>query len=85
LAKDLGDASVPGALTAGDLCDLAGSLAPRLLHFGGMVDHLNRPLTGDAVRTAYPPAVQGYAAAPQALTFSDEKSSAAAWLLKQLR
>ncbi|HYT94412.1 MAG TPA: hypothetical protein VEL76_37200, partial [Gemmataceae bacterium] len=63
LAKDLGDASVPGALTAGDLCDLAGSLAPRLLHFGGMVDHLNRPLTGDAVRTAYPPAVQGYAAA----------------------
>jgi 2-(1,2-epoxy-1,2-dihydrophenyl)acetyl-CoA isomerase len=37
--------SVPGALTAGDLCDLAGSLAPRPLRLEAMVDHLNRPLS----------------------------------------
>jgi len=42
--------SVPGALTAGDLCDLAGALAPRALRREAMVDHLNRPLPAAEVR-----------------------------------
>jgi cephalosporin-C deacetylase-like acetyl esterase len=79
------DASVPGALTAGDLCDLAGALAPRPLHLGNMVDHLNRPVAGAALRRDYAPTIQSYGARPQALTVADRKSSAAAWILDQLR
>ncbi len=79
------DASVPGALTAGDLCDLAGSLSPRPLRFENMVDHVNRVLPTDELMKAYIPTIQGYAAAPKALSFADKRSSAATWLLEQLR
>ena len=44
------DALIPGALTAGDLCDIAGSLAPRPLRMEGLVDGLNR--AAEAVETA---------------------------------
>jgi hypothetical protein len=36
------DALIPGALTAGDLCDVAAALAPRPLRMEGLVDGLNR-------------------------------------------
>ena len=36
------DVVVPGALTAGDLCDVAAALAPRPLRLEGLVDGLNR-------------------------------------------
>ena len=36
------DALIPGALTAGDLCDVAASLAPRPLRMEGLVDGLDR-------------------------------------------
>ena len=35
---------MPGALTAGDLADLAASLAPRPLRLEALVDQLNRPV-----------------------------------------
>ena len=38
------DAIVPGALTAGDLCDIAAALAPRPLRIEGLVDGRNRRL-----------------------------------------
>ncbi len=79
------DAAVPGALTAGDLCDLAGSLAPRPLRLEALVDQQNRLLSATEAKKAYAPAVQSYAAALQALSFADQRSSAAAWLLAQLR
>jgi dienelactone hydrolase len=79
------DVSVPGALTAGDLCDLAGSLAPRPLRLEALVDQQNRLLPAARVREAYAPAVESYAAAPRALSFADRRSSAATWLLAQLR
>ena len=44
------DALIPGALTAGDLCDIAGSLAPRPLRMEGLVNGLNR--AAEAVETA---------------------------------
>jgi dienelactone hydrolase len=78
-------AAVPGALTAGDLCDLAGALAPRSLRLEALVDHLNRPVSAAQMEKAYDPAVQGYAAAPTAITLNESRSSAAAWLLVQLR
>ncbi|MBY0521821.1 MAG: acetylxylan esterase [Gemmataceae bacterium] len=78
-------ASVPGALTTGDLCDLAGSLAPRPLRLEALVDHRNQPVTADAMKNAYDAAVQSYSAKPQALSLAESRSSAAAWLLEQLR
>lgn len=78
-------ASVPGALNAGDLCDLAGSLAPRPLRLEALVDHLNRPLSEGEMKKAYDPAVQGYTATPQSLSLAGARSSAAVWLLEQLR
>jgi hypothetical protein len=79
------DASVPGTLTAGDLSDLAGALAPRPLHFERMVDHVNRIVPADELGKVYDPAIQGYAATPRMLSFADESSSAATWLLQQLK
>ncbi len=79
------DACVPGALTAGDLCDLAGALAPRPLHLEGLVDHLNRPVSAAALRSAYAPALQAYAAQAQALTLAEKRSSAAGWLVERLK
>jgi cephalosporin-C deacetylase-like acetyl esterase len=79
------DAAVPGALTAGDLCDLAGTLAPRPLHFERMVNHLNQLTSSDELRKVYAPAIRGYEATPRALTFADQRSSAAAWLLDKLK
>lgn len=78
-------ASVPGALTTGDLCDLAGSLAPRPLRLEALVDHLNRPVSAGDMKKAYAPAMQGYTATPQSLSLGDVRSSAAAWLLEHLQ
>jgi hypothetical protein len=44
------DALIPGALTAGDLCDVAASLAPGPLRMAGLVDGLIRAV--EAVETA---------------------------------
>ena len=79
------DASVPGALTTGDLCDLAGSLAPRPLRFEAMVDHLNRPVTVHDLRKAYDPTVRAYAATPGALGFADERATVGTWLAERLK
>jgi cephalosporin-C deacetylase-like acetyl esterase len=79
------DACVPGALTAGDLCDLAGALAPRPLHLEGMVDHLNRPVSVDDLKKAYAPAIKSYSGQQGALTFAGRSTSPAAWLVEQLR
>lgn len=77
--------SVPGALFAGDLCDLAGSLAPRPLRIEALVDQQNRTLAAADLKKAYDPAVEGYAATPQALGLAGERSSPAAWLLSQFK
>ena len=77
--------SVPGAPTAGDLCDLAGALAPRSLHIEAMVDAMNRPVSGDALREEYAPTARGYASRPQTFTIGDSRSSPAGWILDHLR
>ena len=79
------DSSVPGALTAGDLCDLAGSLAPKPLRLEALVDHLNRTVSAAEMQRAYAPAVQAYAATPQAISLAETRSSSAVWLLEQLK
>ncbi len=78
-------ASVPGALLAGDLCDVAGALAPRPLRLEAMVDHLNRPVSAAAMKSEYAATVQSYLTRPEAFSFGTRRSSPAAWLLEQLR
>ena len=77
--------SVPGALTAGDLCDLAGGLAPRPLRLEAMVDHLNRQVPAAEARKLYEPAVRSYSPELQALSFADRRPSPATWVLGQLK
>jgi dienelactone hydrolase len=79
------DSSVPGALTAGDLCDLAGGLAPKPLRLEALVDHLNRSVSLGEMQRTYAPAVRAYTAAPKAIDLAETRSSPAAWLVQQLR
>src|SRR5581483_10827885 len=78
------DALVPGAVTAGDLCDLAGALTPRPLRLEAMVDHMNRAVSSGDMKKAYGPTARSYSATPQALSFADTRSSAA-WLIERLK
>ncbi len=76
------DVVVPGALTRGDLADLAASLAPRPLRLDGVVDGLNREVPLDEVRSTYEPAVKAYQETnPKSLSFTYSRSNAARWLL----
>jgi cephalosporin-C deacetylase-like acetyl esterase len=81
------DAVVPGALTAGDLCDVAAAIAPRPLRLEGLVDGLNRPADADALAKAFEPTRSAYKAAGAANRLAvsvDAKGDAAKWLLAQL-
>lgn len=79
------DATVPGALTQGDLSTLAASLSPKPLRMEAMVDHLNRAVAQADLEKAYAPTIKGYANAAKALSFGGEKTSAAAWILENLK
>jgi hypothetical protein len=85
------DALIPGALTAGDLCDVAASLAPRALRMEGLVDGLNRAVKADAIARAMEPARSAYRSlnAGPRLRLGDEEDVAAnlppaRWLLDAL-
>ncbi len=54
------DALVPGALTAGDLSDVAAVLAPRALRLEGLVDGLNHEVPTETVARIYEPAHRAY-------------------------
>lgn len=84
------EALVPGALTAGDLSDVAGALAPRPLRLEGLVDGLNRRVPAESLAKTLEPARTPYqrAGADQRLqvevTVSPD-AKLAAWLLQQVR
>lgn len=67
-----GDA-VPGALTAGDLSDVAASLAPRPLRLERMVDQRNQLVGADALRKAY------------AAASIDGPGTTAEWLIERVK
>jgi dienelactone hydrolase len=76
------DIIVPGALTAGDLCDVAAALAPRPLRLEGLVDGQNRRVKADDLDKTY-----GSDKTNRKLYLSDTPSSdadAAKWLLDNL-
>ncbi len=84
------DVLVPGALTAGDLCDVTAALAPRPLRLEGLVDGRNRRESAEVLKEIYAPARAVYRAAeaPDRLTLASEPAPAAEvarWLLEQLR
>jgi cephalosporin-C deacetylase-like acetyl esterase len=78
------DAVVPGALSAGDLIDLATGLSPRPLRLTGMVNSVNRPVQPDELEAEYTVAVAGDTH-PEAVEFADDPRTAASWLLDKLR
>jgi dienelactone hydrolase len=84
------DVVVPGALTAGDLCDVAAALAPRPLRLEGLVDGLNRRAPVAEAVHALSPARAAYraAGAAEALRIDEAApadSPASHWLIERLR
>jgi hypothetical protein len=84
------DALVPGALTAGDLADVAAALAPRPLRLEGLVDGLNRRVPARELDEGYAPARAAYGAAgaQDSLTLNAEPAApeeVARWLLARLK
>jgi hypothetical protein len=81
------DALVPGALTAGDLAEVAAALAPRPLRLEGMVDGLNRTVSAERLAEVFAPARAAYDAATSAGRLRLEvapRDAPAPWLLKHL-
>jgi hypothetical protein len=54
------DALIPGALTLGDLGDVAAALAPTPLRLEGLVDGLNREVSADSMAKALEPVRAAY-------------------------
>jgi dienelactone hydrolase len=83
------DALVPGALTAGDLSDVAAALAPRPLRLEGLVDGLNREVPAERATTIYESARNAYRSGKaeknlQVEASAREAESAGHWLLRRL-
>ena len=83
------DIVVTGALTAGDLCDIAASLAPRPMRLDGWVDGLNRAVSEDTLTKTFDSARKAYRSGgvEDRLQFEAERKgseSVAHWLLGQL-
>jgi hypothetical protein len=84
------DVIVPGALTSGDLGDVAAALSPRPLRLEGMVDGLNRSVSAQGLAAAFEPARAAYRSAkyPERLSLAAGQGSAggvARWLVKWLQ
>ena len=81
------DAVVPGALTVGDLADVAGALAPRPLRLEGLVDGLNRRVNADVLTKTYEPVRNAYRATKAAdrLVVEATPGKPSVWLLAQLK
>jgi dienelactone hydrolase len=79
------DAIVPGALTAGDLCDVASALAPRPLRLEALVDGRNCLMSDQGTQRIFEPTIQAYRIAEVELSIvSDLSNDLATWLAKSL-
>jgi dienelactone hydrolase len=76
------DAAIPGALTPGDVYDLAAALTPRPLRLAGVVDGRNQSVPLDVLGSTFEPALAAYemAGADEVFSFGDDEISAGAWL-----
>jgi cephalosporin-C deacetylase-like acetyl esterase len=81
------DVIVPGALTAGDLGDVMGAVAPCPLRLEGLVDARNRQISAQELDSALEPAKTAYAATPHFLQFAAGRSAddrLTQWVITQL-
>jgi len=79
------DAIVPGALMAGDLCDIAAALAPRPLRLEALVDGRNRSMSAHEIKRVFEPTRQAYRRAAGKLSLIPAlKDDLAAWLARSL-
>jgi dienelactone hydrolase len=80
------DTIVPGAMTAGDLSDVAGALAPRPLRLEGPVDGRCRPVAAPDLRRWLEPTERAYARESERLVITPAVGgNAAAWLAAALK
>jgi hypothetical protein len=84
------DVVVPGALTAGDLCDVAAALAPRPLRLEGLVDGLNCRVPAAVLGTTFELTRMAYQTAGAQDRFvlpppEEKLVPAAEWLQRQLK
>jgi len=80
------DAVVPGALTAGDLCDVAAALAPRPLRIEGLVDGRNCAATQEDINVHYESVRRAYGQAPKEFVLtSGAGKDFASWLGASVR
>jgi pimeloyl-ACP methyl ester carboxylesterase len=83
------DIVVPGAVTAGDLSDLAAIAAPRPLLISGLVNGVNRRVSMNAANSAYAPARSAYEVAEAGDQFelrqaAEPDAEFARWLVRSL-
>jgi hypothetical protein len=82
------DAAVPGALTVGDVTDIAAVLVPRPVRVEHAVNGLNRELPAGELIAAFAPAEESYRSAglnDRLSLGADRDASPAAWLVNQTR
>ena len=82
------DSVVPGALTVGDVADIAAALVPRPLLVECPVDGLNRGVPSDTNALAFAPTSQAYRLANASRQFSlhvTGQNDSALWLLDQIK
>jgi hypothetical protein len=79
------DVVVPGALTAGDLPDIAAALAPRPLRIETLVDGRNCQLTPEQSREFFDPTIRAYRSSKGKLLLADPTGKdIATWLANSL-
>jgi hypothetical protein len=80
------DAAVPGALSTGDIADLASGLAPRPIRIGNLVDGLNRTVADRDVVSIYKATAVAYRIqrGSSTLTLGGD-DSAGTWLSARIR
>ena len=82
------DSVVPGALTVGDVADIAAALVPRPLLMECPVDGLNRGIPSETIAVAFAPTSQAYLLANASEEFSlhgTGQDDSAMWLLDQIK
>jgi len=80
------DVIVPGALTAGDLCDIAAALAPRPLRLEALVDGRNCPMSIQEVQNIFESTSRAYHETASKLhLIQDLRNDLAGWLGKFLK
>jgi dienelactone hydrolase len=82
------DSVIPGALTVGDVADIAAALVPRPLLVECPIDGLNRGVSFDTFTTAFAPASQAYRLANAGEQISlnvTARDEPALWLVDQIK